>query len=267
MENPSDILVFESSFHLSYSLPFLHYIISSISFISKVINITFSSLSIDSHFDIIQAKNSINDVIIYQLQNHNHKSLLPIFFSFYLNKDTSNNKSHITFSIELHQETLLILSYQTLCKSIITNFIKEIETPQQSQTQSVSLSIPTDIKTLWNFITSWEFARLFYKEEMSNINFEGEPEKIGSIIKCTFNHSFQCECVVIQSIKHKSYCLEPIMGNLEMQEVHYSFKKIDNNNTLFTFENKFKESVTYETLFNYKERKTRLLNDIMCHYK
>ena len=266
MENTSNILVFESSFHLSFSLPFLNYIISSISFISKVINITFSSLSIYTNVDIIQTKRSLNDVIIYQLQNRNHKSL-PIYFSFYLNKDTSNNKSHVTFTIELHQKTHQIKSYQSLCKSIITHFIKEIETPQQSQTQSVSLSIPTNIKTLWNFITSWEFARLFYKEEMSNISFEGEPDKIGSIIKCTFNHSFQCECVVIQSIKHKSYYLEPIMGNLEMQEVHYSFKQIDTNNTLFTFENKFKESVTYETLFNYKERKTRLLNDIMCYYK
>lgn len=261
MEYTSDTLVFESSFHLSYSLSFLHYIISSIDFISKIIYFTFLSLSIDSNVDITKSKQSNDYLIIYQLRNSKQKSL-PIYFSFYLNKDSTNNKSHITFTIELHQKT-----YQSLCKSIITNFIKEIETPQHNQTQSVSLSIPTNINTLWKFITSWEFARLFYKEEMSNIHFEGEPDKIGSIIKCTFNQSFECECVVIQSIKNKSYYLEPIMGNLEMQEVHYSFQQIDNDNTLFTFDNTFKEAVTYETLFNYKERKARLLNDIKCHYK
>ena len=94
MENTSNILVFESSFHLSFSLPFLNYIISSISFISKVINITFSSLSIYTNVDIIQTKQSLNDVIIYQLQNRNHKSL-PIYFP------SISIKTHLTTNLML----------------------------------------------------------------------------------------------------------------------------------------------------------------------
>ena len=124
MENTSNILVFESSFHLSFSLPFLNYIISSISFISKVINITFSSLSIYTNVDIIQTKQSLNDVIIYQLQNRNHKSL-PIYFSFYLNKDTSNNKSHVTFTIEFHQKTHQIKSYNLYVNQLLHTLLKK----------------------------------------------------------------------------------------------------------------------------------------------
>ena len=124
---------------------------------------------------------------------------------------------------------------------------------------------------MWKLITTWEFAEIFFKENLSNISFEGDSDKVGSIIKCDFNEYINSECVVTKSDKDPlsdtwHYFLEPILGNLDIQEVRWTFQRLTNTQTFFTFENVFKESVTYESLFSLKLKKTLLIEKIKDYY-
>ena len=283
MDNPNLILknkhislVIETQYLFDYSRDFLYNVLSNQAFLTKILNSSLKNLSIDNkHCKLIitkQNNNSLNGFqTTYLLASASTNTIYPLCFDFILFFDAILKKSILKFSIEVLQMTMKKETYNRICKVVLQNIILEIQTPIRNPTQEVSTIMPCNIDVLWNFISSWEYARLFYKEEMSNIHFEGDPDKVGSIIKCVFNHNFECECVVLKSersdyIENWNYFLEPILGNIELQEVHFSFRKIDQENTLFTFENYFKENVTYEALFNLENRKKRLIQEMQNYF-
>ena len=283
MDNPNLILknkhislVIETQYLFDYSRDFLYNVLSNQAFLTKILNSSFKNLSIDGkHCKLIitkQNNNSLNGFqTTYLLASASTNTIYPLCFDFILFFDAILKKSILKFSIEVLQMTMKKETYNRICKVVLQNIILGIQTPIRNPTQEVSTIMPCNIDVLWNFISSWEYARLFYKEEMSNIHFEGDPDKVGSIIKCVFNNNFECESVVLKSersdyIENWNYFLEPILGNIELQEVHFSFRKIDQENTLFTFENYFKENVTYEALFNLENRKKRLIQDMQNYF-
>lgn len=283
MDNPNLILknkhislVIETQYLFDYSRDFLYNVLSNQAFLTKILNSSLKNLSIDGkHCKLIitkQNNNSLNGFqTTYLLASASTNTIYPLCFDFILFFDAILKKSILKFSIEVLQMTMKKETYNRICKVVLQNIILGIQTPIRNPTQEVSTIMPCNIDVLWNFISSWEYARLFYKEEMSNIHFEGDPDKVGSIIKCVFNNNFECESVVLKSersdyIENWNYFLEPILGNIELQEVHFSFRKIDQENTLFTFENYFKENVTYEALFNLENRKKRLIQDMQNYF-
>ena len=266
----SKSLVFEAQFNFPYSITFLSSLLSSQEFISKIMQTSLCSLSINPFTLLIKQKPSSNEVIEYQVETKHKKTILPVTvaFAFYY---YSSQCTLLKFSIEVIQMTMNQETYTSICKLVIENIIKEINTPLNKPTQSVSSLIKTDINTLWQLITTWEFAEIFFKENLSNISFEGDSDKVGSLIKCDFNEYINSECVVTKSDKDPlsdtwHYFLEPILGNLEIQEVRWTFQRITNTQTFFTFENVFKESVTYESLFSLKLKKTLLIEKIKDYY-
>lgn len=269
-------LVIETQYLFDYSIDFLYNLLSNQAFFTKILKNSLKSLSIDNkHCKLIITKQnniSLNGFhTTYLLGSASTNTIYPLCFNFILLFDSTLKKSLLKFSIEVLQMTMKKETYNNICKVVLQNIILGIQTPIRNPTQEVSTIMPCNIYVLWNFISSWEYARMFFKEEISNIHFEGEPSKVGSIIKCVFNNNFESECVVLKSEKSNwidnwNYFLEPILGNIELQEVHFSFRKIDQENTLFTFENYFKENVTYEALFNLENKKKKLIQDMQNYF-
>ena len=266
----SKSLVFEAQFNFPYSINFLSSLLSSQEFIIKIMHTSLCSVSINPFKLLIKQMPSSNEVIEYQVETKHKKTTLPITvaFSFYY---YSSQLTLLKFSIEVIQMTMNQETYTSICKLVIENIIKEINTPLQKPIQSVSSLIKTDINTLWKLITRWEFAEIFFKDNLSNISFEGDSDKVGSIIKCDFNEYINSECVVTKSDKDPlsdtwHYFLEPILGNIEIQEVRFTLQKITDKQTFLQFENVFKENVTYESLFSLKLKKTKLIEKIQGYY-
>lgn len=261
------IKVFEARFNCPYSTNFLVSLLSSKEFIFKILQNALCSLSPNKFKFLLKQRTSSKEEIKYQVES---TQKFPVTLSFSFN-DYSANCTLLKFSIELIQMTLKQETYTEICKLVIANLIKEINTPLPKQVQSLSSVIKSNRNVLWNLITTWEYASLFFKNDMSNISFEGDPQKVGSIIKCDFLEYINSECVVIKSDSEPlsdtwCYNLEPILGNIEIQEVRFIFRKISEQFTLFTVENIFKENVTYESLYLLKIKKTRLLEKIKEYF-
>ena len=268
--NPAS-LVFEAEYYLHYSIDFLIYMISNQAFINSIIHATIGTIhNNETHSYIACIKDTHqNDIILYSVQSTNQMQCQPLLLSFLIKFDESMKRSLLNLKIEVMEMTMKKEAYIFICKTIIKQLIHEINTPVSNQIQRVQDTFSIKGEILWKCITEWQFAKWFYKGQLTSMVFEGNPANKGSIIKCEFNKNVKCEMVVIESdtrSKKWVYDVEPILGNKEIQEVKFYFEPIDDCTTILTYENIFKEKVTYETLFRLRETKLKFLEKLRSHY-
>lgn len=268
--NPAS-LVFEAEYYLHYSYDFLIYMVSDQNFINSIIHAAVRTIhNKENHSYIVCIKDTQQkDIITYTVQSKEKLQYQPLILSFGVKFDESIKKSLLNLKIEVIEMTMKKESYILICKSLIKQLIHEINTPISNQIQRVQETFKIKIEILWRCITEWQFAKWFYKGQLTAMTFEGNPENKGSIIKFEFNKNFNCEIVVIESdtrSKKWIYDVEPILGNQEIQEVRFYFEPIDDNTTILTYENVFKEKVTYETLFRLRQIKLNFLEKVRSYY-
>lgn len=268
--NPSS-LVFETEYYLNNSIDFLKYMISNQAFINSIIHSTVRAIQNDkTHSYIVCIKDTQQtDLIMYTIQPTYKIQSQPLILSFVISFDESIKKSLLNLKIEVKEMTMKKETYILICKTIIKQLIHEINTPISNQIQRVQDTFQINSEILWKYITEWQFAKWFYKGQLTKLAFEGNPENKGSIIQLEFNKNINCEIVVIESDRRNKkwvYDIEPILGNKEIQEVKFYFEPIDDKTTILTYENIFKEKVTYETLFRLREKKLKLLEKIRSYY-
>lgn len=268
--NPSS-LVFETEYYLNYSIDFLKYMISNQAFINSIIHSTVRSIHNDKtrSYIVCIKDTQQTELIVYTIQPTYKIQSHPLILSFLIKFDESIKKSLLNLKIEVKEMNMKKETYIIICKSIIKQLIHEINTPVSNQIQRVQDTFQINSEFLWKYITEWQFAKWFYKGQLTKLAFEGNPENKGSIIKVEFNKNINCEIVVIESDRRNKkwvYDIEPILGNKEIQEVKFYFEPIDDKTTILTYENIFKEKVTYETLFRLREKKLKLLEKIRSYY-
>ena len=181
------------------------------------------------------------------------------------NSTIININMFISFNFFHHNNNLnYIHILQNIINEIKNNYL--IEYGLSNQIQNISSIFNVSIEILWNFITKWEFAKILYNHNLYKIIFIGNPQIKNSLIKCIFfdnnKNKLETETKVLKSEKNNfkyEYFIEPILGNKYINEVHFIFVKINNNQTYLSYDTIFKEKMKYIQLIQIKKNKEKIL--------
>ena len=210
-------------------------------------------------------KNSSN---LFEI-NYSFKVFLNKIPNFILNcifiNNKINNSTIVFLNFSIKNDNLITIKFINTFNNILFNFNQALyqffNQPLPNLSEHSSIIIKASINEVWDFITKWEFVKKIYKENLYKIEFLGNSQNEKSIIKCFFfinNKIFISEIFVKKSKKldlNREYFIEPISGNLFMQEIKFFFSKINENETFLSFETIFKEKVNLDTIYKCKNTK------------
>ena len=97
---------------------------------------------------------------------------------------------------------------------------------------------------------------------------------MGSIIKVMFSDDKCVEFYVVKSEKgfvdngKRCYCyyIEPIVGNVEMQEIRFMFEEVDNEHTRLVYDNCYKEKVSFGFIDEFTHKKRTFMKQLQCYF-
>ena len=184
------------------------------------------------------------------------------------NSTIMNINMYISLNIFQHNKNInYILILKNIINEIKNNYLTEYSL--SNQIQNISSIFNVSIEILWNFITKWEFAKILYNHNLYKIIFIGNPQIKNSLIKCIFfdnnKNKLETETKVLKSEKNNfkyEYFIEPILGNKYINEIHFIFVKINNNQTYLSYDTVFKEKMKYIQLIQIKKNKEKIFNSI-----
>ena len=157
-------------------------------------------------------------------------------------------------NLPFNQETLI--NYH----KIILDTFKKYETFLKKSTeylnQSESIIINREKEIIWNIITDWRILHNIVPEVADEVECEGDPHEIGSIIKMKFaSKDVECKLKVIyfNCVKEEEkweYHLESFEGKPRVPNQLIIFNVIDvsENMCYLSFKHEFKQNVKYDMI-------------------
>lgn len=208
-----------------------------------------------------------NSINLFEI-NYSFKVFLNKIPNFILNcifiNNKINNSTIVFLNFNIKNDNLNIKFINTFY-NILFNFNQALyqffNHPLSNLSEHSSIIIKASINEVWDFITKWNFIKIIYNENLYKIEFLGNSQNEKSIIKCFFiinNKIFITEIFVNKCKKlnfNWEYFIEPISGNLFMQEIKFNFSKINENETFLSFDTFFKEKVNLNTIYKCKNIK------------
>ena len=235
---------------------------------NKILFDLFKSEKIKFNFNLVYHKYLQYEKIFYFF----NKDIIITFFllkNLLLDNSTIINiNMYISLNIFQHNKNInYILILKNIINEIKNNYLTEYSL--SNQIQNISSIFNVSIEILWNFITKWEFAKILYNHNLYKIIFIGNPQIKNSLIKCIFfdnnKNKLETETKVLKSEKNNfkyEYFIEPILGNKYINEIHFIFVKINNNQTYLSYDTVFKEKMKYIQLIQIKKNKEKIFNSI-----
>jgi hypothetical protein len=150
----------------------------------------------------------------------------------------------------------------------------QIQLPRSNLFQRETIIINSDVVSLWNFISQWKFIKSLYGKKVCSVRCDGDSQETGSIIKVMFSDEKCVEFYAVKSEKgfgdngKQCYCyyIEPIVGNVEMQEIRFMFEEVDNEHTRLVYDNCYKEKVSFGFIDEFTQKKRKFMKQLQCYF-
>lgn len=194
-----------------------------------------------------------------------------INYCFHIIANTLDNTSLLIFQIIINQPFLISPEKQNRVvdglKTICVEMINAIDTLLQLSNECIyefkSSIIKAPIEKIWTYITCQKGLNRMFAIE--NIQYSGPIDKVGTVISWMFvkeNIEGKCEIKVYDNDpknKEWKYCIIPLGGPLQNQEVLFTLIKINDNKTFLSFSHKFNEIINKETISKLEKKKISII--------
>ena len=278
---PPSSTCFQATFPFPYSFPFIYSFLSNSHFITTILSTTFNTSLFVSQLpssSLSPSKQTLSYTVHFlsaaASPHYNHSLTLTVV-------NTSSFTTTVTFVYEiapLTMNTPVIEQYSayyvSVLKQIVKCIIMQIQLPRSNLFQRETIIINSDVSSLWNFISQWKFIKSLYGKKVCSVRCDGDSQEIGSIIKVMFSDEKCVEFYVVKSEKgfgdngKQCYCyyIEPIVGNVEMQEIRFMFEEVDNEHTRLVYDNCFKEKVSFGFIDEFTQKKRKFMKQLQCYF-
>lgn len=232
LNEPKNITTIFSKTSLSQILPSLPHIYT---LTKHSIETTSKKLSYLIHSQHPPPSNSISVSFTFISNTLDQTTLLDLCIS-------TTSLSSNTFSI-----------YKDICYQILNNIEDLIinDTTFLFEYESIEINVPIDI--VWNYMTMFKFLEFIHAKD---VIFEGEEFGKGMKVHWIYNKGEQDECGVCvvndvkRDLKRKKwyFVIEPRLENEKKQEIKFTFMKIEEESTFFSYFHQFKENICNEQI-------------------
>ena len=269
---PSNLnrIIIKANNNLSFSLNIIKNILCNTKTMKKLFKKNFYPFKkFNFKYQII---NNLNDLFEINYSFKIFPNKIPFILNCIFIKNKINNSTIVFLNFNIKNNFInikLINTFYNILININKTFYQFFNRPLLNLSDHSSIIIKSSINEIWDFITKWNFIKLIYKENLYKIEFLGNSQNEKSIIKCFFiinKKKFVTEIYVNKCKKCNLiwyYFIEPISGNLFMQEIKFQFTKINENETFFSFDTFFKEKVSLDVIYKCKNVKQNFFDSII----
>lgn len=199
------------------------------------------------------------------------KDIPPITFCFHIIANTLDNTTLLIFEIGLthtcvippEKQVRVVEGLKAICVEIINGIDTLLQLSNECIYEYESSIIKAPIEKIWTYITHQKGLNKMFSIE--NVQFSGPMDQVGTVISWMFvkeNIEGKCEIKVYDNdpkMKEWRYCIIPLGGPLQNQEVVFSLIRLNEKKTFLSFSHKFNEIISKETISGLEKKKKSII--------